>query len=51
MTLLTKEQQKSNENVKICYICKGKYEDKYARDKKIKVRDHCHFIGEHRGAA
>ena len=34
MTLLTKEQQKSYENVKFCYICKGKYEDKCARDKK-----------------
>ena len=24
MKLLTKEQQESNENVKICYICKEK---------------------------
>ena len=24
MKLLTKEQQKSNENAKICYICKEK---------------------------
>ena len=45
MKLLTKEQQESNENVKICYIRKKK--DKNYR----KVRDHCHYTGEYRGAA
>ena len=34
MKLLTNEQQKSYENVKMCYICKEKFEDKYAKDKK-----------------
>ena len=53
MKLLTKELQESYENAKICYICKEKFEDKYAKDKKKngKVRDHCHYIGEYRGAA
>ena len=34
MKLLTKEQQEScenGENVKICYICKEKFENKYAK--------------------
>ena len=52
MKLLTKEQQESYENAKIFYICKEKIENKYVKDKKYrKVRDHCHYIGECRGAA
>ena len=35
MKLLPNEQQKSHENGKFCYICKEKFEDKYAKDKKI----------------
>ena len=50
--LLTKEQQESYENTKICYICKEKFENKYLKDNKHrKVRDHCHYTGEYRGAA
>ena len=50
--LLTKEQQESYENSNICYICKEKFENKYMKDKKYcKVRHHCHYIGEYRGAA
>ena len=31
---------------------KEKFEDKYLKDKKYrKVRDHCHYTGEYRGAA
>ena len=52
MELLTKEQQESYENAKICYICKEKVENKYLKHKKyLKVRDHCHYTGEYRGAA
>ena len=51
MKLLTKEQQESYENAKICYICKEKFQYKYLKDKKHhKVRDHCHYTGEYRGA-
>ena len=32
MKLLTKEQQESYENAKICYICKGKFEIKYLKE-------------------
>ena len=52
MKLLTKEQQESNENTKIRYICKEKIENKYLKDKKYrKVRNHCHYTGKYRDAA
>ena len=52
MKLLTKEQQKSFEDVKVCYIRKEKFEDKYVKDQKYrKVRDHCHYTVENSGAA
>ena len=35
MKLLTKEDQKSYENPKICYICREKFENKYLKDKNI----------------
>ena len=41
MTLLTNEEQKSDENAKSCYISKEKFEDKHVKDKKYcKVRFH-----------
>ena len=52
MMLLTKEQQKSYQNAKICHICKEKFEDKRDKDKNYqKIEDHCHYTGEYRGAA
>ena len=52
MKFLTKEQQESYENAKICYICEEKFENKYLKDKKYrKVRDHCHYTREYSGAA
>ena len=52
MKLLTKVQQESDENAKICYICKEKFENRYLKDKKYrKVGDHCHYTGEYSGAA
>ena len=52
MKLLTKEQQESYENAKICYIYQEKFENKYLKDKKYcKVRDHCHYLGKYRGTA
>ena len=52
MKLLTKEQQESYENSKICYVFKEKLENKYLKDKKYqKIRDHCHYTGKYRGAA
>ena len=52
MKLLIKEQQESYENAKICYICKGKFENKYLQDKNYcKVRDRCHYTAKYKGAA
>ena len=52
LRLSTNKQQKSNENVKICYIWNGKLEDKHAKYKRYcKVRDHYHYPGERRSAA
>ena len=46
------EQQNSNQNSKICYVCEENFEDKHARVKKYcKVRDRCHYAGEYRRAA
>ena len=41
---LTSAEQKSFEEANICHICSGEL-------KKDKVRDHCHFTGQYRGAA
>ena len=52
MKLLTKEQRESYENSKTCYICQEKFENKHWKNKKYcKVRDHCHYTREYRGAA
>ena len=51
MKLLTKEWQESYENTIICYIRKEKIENKYLKKKNRKVRDHCHYTGQYRGAA
>ena len=50
--LSTKNQQELYQNAKNCYICKEKFEDKILKDKKYyKLRDHCHYAAEYRGAA
>ena len=50
MKLLSKEQQESNRNAKICFICKEKFENEYLKDKKYcEVRDRCHYTREYRG--
>ena len=41
---LTREEQKSFDTSVNCHICSGEL-------KKDKVRDHCHFTGQYRGAA
>ena len=44
LKLLTKEQQESYKNVKICYLRKEKFESKYVKvEKYCKIRDHCHY--------
>ena len=51
MKLLTKEQQESYENAKICYTWKEKFENEYLNDKRYcEVRNHCYYAREYRGA-
>ena len=53
LNLLLKEQQKSCETAKICYLWKKKKkENKYLKDEKYReARDNCHYAGEYGGAA
>ena len=52
MKLLTKEQHESCENAKACYICKEKYQHKYAEDKNIvKLQTIVIITGGYRDAA
>ena len=51
MKFLTKEQQESHENTKICYNSEEKFENKYLKDKKYcELRDYYYYTGEYRGA-
>ena len=54
MTLLTNEENHFYNEQKICYICKEKFctdkDDKNYTNKR-KVKGHCHYTGEFRGAA
>ena len=52
MKLLTKKQQESYANAKICHIYKEKFKNKYLKDEKYrKGKNHCHYIGAYKGAA
>ena len=44
MFALTKEELKSHEDVKVCYICGKRILQKLTKNKNNqKVRDHCHY--------
>ena len=45
---LTDKEKETHENQKVCYICKKKFG---TNKKYCKVRDHCHYTGQYRGAA
>ena len=46
MLSLTKEELKSNQNAKVCYICGTGFLKKFTNNKNCrKVRDPCHFTG------
>ena len=52
MLPLTKEELKSSQDVKVCYICGKRILKKLSkRINYCKVRDHCHSIGKYIGAA
>ena len=51
MLPLTKEELKSRQDAKVCYICGKRFLKKFANDKNYqKARDHCHYTGKYRGA-
>ena len=52
MTLLTKEELKSHQDAKLCYICRKRILKKIAKNKNYqKVRYYCYYTGKYRGAA
>ena len=51
MIPLTKEEKDWHNNKKVCYICKRIFKTGDDNKKYHKVRGHCHYTGEYRGAA
>ena len=50
--LLTKEELKSYEDAKVCYICGKRILKKLSKSINCwKVRNHCNYTGKYRGAA
>ena len=47
MTPLTNEETESYEKQKVCHICKKEFS---TDEKNRKVKDHCHYSGNFRGA-
>ena len=52
MLPLTKEELKSHQDAKVCYICGKRFLKQFANDKRYwKVRDHCIYARKYRGTA
>ena len=47
----TKEEKKIHREQKVCYICKKGFSTDDGNKKYHKIRDHCHYTGNYRGAA
>ena len=48
---LTPQEQKDFQSAKVCHICEQELNIDKETGQILKVRDHCHFTGEYRGAA
>ena len=48
---LTPQEQKDFQSAKVCHICEQDLKVDEETGNVFKVRDHCHFTGEYRGAA
>ena len=48
---LTEEEKNWHNMQKVCHICKKVFSTDYNNKKYHKVKDHCHYTGEYRGAA
>ena len=46
MKPMTKKQRRDHSRARVCHICLNQF-----KPNDIKVRDHCHYTGEYRGAA
>ena len=51
MIRLTKEEENNYNKQKVCYICRKEFNADDSDTKHHKVKDHCHYTGEYRGAA
>ena len=52
MLPLTKEELKSYQDAKVCYICVKRISQKLPKNKNYqKVRDHCHYTGKYKDPA
>ena len=51
MIPLTEEEKNWHNMQKVCHICKKVFSTDYSNKKYHKVKDHCHYTGEYRGAA
>ena len=50
--LAQEEQYKHDISIKCCFLCKKPFfKDAKNKVRDVKVRDHCHYTGKHRGAA
>ena len=51
MLTLTKEELKSHQGAKVCYICGKRFLNKFVNDSNYqKVRNHCHYTSKYKGA-
>ena len=51
MLPLTHGEQEAHKNSRICHICKNQFERNPEKRGEWKVKDHCHYTGQYRGAA
>ena len=49
---LRKDEIRSHQDAKVCYVCEKRFLKTFANDKNYpEVRDHCHYAGKYKGAA
>ena len=51
MIPLTKKEKKNHNKQKVCHICRKEFNTDDSNKKYHKVKDHCHYTGNYRGAA
>ena len=51
MLPLTHEEEEAHRNARACHICKNTFKRNPEKRGEWKVKDHCHYTGQYRGAA